>query len=266
VLAGSVLAAQRSAPPARLTLADGGEALAVGDLNGDERPDILVGRLNAVTVYLGDGRGAFARVAGSPFAAGDNPSDLALGDFNEDGRLDIAAANHETSYVSVLTGDGGGGLGPPVRVPVPSRPHPHGIAIGDFNADRHLDLAVESWMEDTVLVLHGNGRAAFASEPRRLAVGPRPYHKLRAGDLDADGRADLVTTNTDGSSVSVLCTKQPGALRPARAIGIPRSPFAVAIGDVNGDRVQDLAGPPPLRPVHKDGPTADHCLLPTAYC
>ena len=241
VLVGCVLTAQRPATPERLTLPDGGGALVVGDMNGDHREDIVVGRLNAVTTYLGDGRGGFDRAAGSLFAAGDNPNDLALGDFDEDGRLDIAVANHETSYVTVLLGDGRGRLAPPVRIPVPSRPHPHGIATADFDADGHPDLAVESWMEDTVLVLAGNGSGAFAGGPRRLTVGRRPYHKLRAGDLDADGRDDLVTTNGDGSSVSVLCTNGTGALQPAREIGVLRSPFSVAIGDLNGDRRPDLA-------------------------
>jgi hypothetical protein len=115
------------------------------------------------------------------------------------------------------------------------------VAAGDFNGDRHLDLAIESWEDDTVLVLQGDGKAAFAVEPRRLAVGRRPYYKLRAGDLNNDGKDDLVTTNADGSSVSVLCTDRSGALRPAKAIPIAKSPFAVAIGNVNGDRYPDLA-------------------------
>src|SRR5688572_32594019 len=86
----------------------------------------------------------------------------------------IAVANHETTYLTLLSGDGKGGLAPPVHLPVPSRPHPHGVAAGDFNGDRHLDLAVESWEEDAVLVLYGNGKGSFAREPQRLAVGRTP--------------------------------------------------------------------------------------------
>jgi hypothetical protein len=235
------LAAQRSTPPGIVTLPVGGGALTVGDLNHDGRQDIVTAQRDGVTVFLGDGGGRFAPAAGSPFAAGSNPSDLALGDFNEDGRLDIAIANHETSYSTVLVGNGRGGLAAPIQIPVPSRPHPHGVAAGDFNGDRHLDFAIESWAENTVLVVHGNGKAAFAREPERLAVGRVPYHKLRAGDLNADGRDDLVTTNTEGGSVSVLCTDRSGALQPAREIVTARSPFAIAIGDVNGDRYPDLA-------------------------
>ena len=241
VLGGWALSAQRAAQPRSLTLPFGGGAVAIGDLNGDGKPDIVAARGDAVTVYLGDGRGGFDSAAGSPFAAGSNANDLALGDFDEDGRLDIAVANHETGYLTVLQGDRNRGLAPPVRIPVPSRPHPHGVAAGDFDGDRHLDLAVESWAENTVLVLRGNGKGVFAIEPERLAVGRVPYHKLRAGDLDNDSLQDLVTTNTDGSSVSVSCTDRRRGLQPAREIATAKAPFAVAIGDVNGDRSPDLA-------------------------
>jgi hypothetical protein len=237
------LYAQQFSPPAHLTLPVGGGALAIVDLDKDGKPDILTARGDEVTVYLGDGRGNFAQAAGSPFPAGMSPSDFALGDFNEDGRLDVAIPNHETDYSTLLLGDGRGALAPasPSRISVPSLPHPHGMAAGDFNGDRHLDLAVESWEENTVLVLHGNGRAGFAGRPARLAVGPKPYWKLRVGDLNNDGKDDLVTTNTDGSSVSVLCSDRSNALQQAKLLAVSRSPFAVAIGDVNGDRFPDLA-------------------------
>jgi hypothetical protein len=229
--------------PARVTLSVGGPAgaAAIGDLNRDGRNDIVARAGNAVSVFLGDGRGGFERSARSPFGAGENPSDLVLADFNRDGRLDVAVANHETDYLSVLIGDGNGALAEPSRVPVPSRPHLHGIAAGDFNADGHPDLAVESWEEDTVLVVHGNGRGTFAAEPARLAVGPKPYWKLRAGDLNADGSDDLVTTNTGGNSVSVVCSGLRGLSQAATTFPIAPSPFAVAIGDVTGDRIPDLA-------------------------
>ena len=232
-------AAQQTVQPERTTLPLGGQAgpIAVGDVNRDGRADILAARVDTgrVYVYLGDGRGKLTLSAGGPFAAGDSPEDITLADFNEDGLTDLATANHETTYATILLGDGKGGFVPasPPRITVPSRPHPHGVAAGDFDDDGHLDLAIESWQENTVLIFNGNGKAGFSTEPTRLAVGRAPYWKLRAGNLNGDGRAVLVTTNTDGSSVSVSCSSQP--------ISTTTVPFAVAIGDVNGDRRPDLA-------------------------
>ena len=99
------VSAQRPSTSPGSTLQVGGHTgpVVIGDLNRDGKPDIVAGRADAgtVSVYLGDGRGRFSPSAGSPFAAGDNPEDFALGDFNEDGDLDLAVANHETTYVNV---------------------------------------------------------------------------------------------------------------------------------------------------------------------
>lgn len=92
-----------------------------------------------------------------------------------------------------------------------------------------------------MLLFEGNGRAEFADIPKRLRVGHTPYWKLRAADLDGDGRTDLVTTNTGGSSLSVLCTAAAGRLpSSSRDFETARVPFAVAIGDVTGDRYPDV--------------------------
>jgi hypothetical protein len=159
------IGAQRSTRLNTFTLPVGGGAVTIGDLNSDGKPDIVTIGSDAVAVYFGDGRGRFEQPPGSPFAAGKNPNDVTLTDFNEDGRLDVAVANHETSYLRVLLGSGDR-LAPPIQIAVQSRPHPHGVAAGDFNRDRHVDLAVESWAENVLLVLNGNGKGRFANEAR----------------------------------------------------------------------------------------------------
>ncbi|HEX6188584.1 MAG TPA: FG-GAP-like repeat-containing protein [Pyrinomonadaceae bacterium] len=116
--------------------------LHVADLNADSRQDLLVGNTdrNNMSVFLGNGGGALS--AGTDFATGFRPFDLATADFNGDGNLDVAVANNSGYAISLFSGDGMGGLSSPV--PYPVGVNPNGLARGDFNQDTKPDLAVLS--------------------------------------------------------------------------------------------------------------------------
>jgi hypothetical protein len=222
----------------------------VEDFSGDGRLDmgVLNEQGNDGTVLLGDGKGRFAAARGSPIAAGDRPNDLTAGDFNRDGRLDLAIANHETPHLTVLLGDGRGGFAPardsPLTVAV--KPHPHGIATGDFNIDGNLDLVTDSWAEDRVVVLFGDGKGHFGTAGTYVALGKHPYQRIRVADLNGDGKVDIVSPNLEGDNVTILLRDGNGGFRQPSGSPFPcgDSPFNVAIGDVNADGHPDLANEP----------------------
>ncbi len=235
-------------------------SVAIGDFDRDGRKlDLAVANSGSrnVSILLGNGRGEFTQAAGSPFYAGDNPSDIALGDVNGDGNLDLAFANHDTSYLTVLIGDAKGGFGPAPGSPfaVQSKPHPHGVVMADFNGDGKPDLATDDWQNNriTVLfddwqnnritVLFNDGKGRFLSPGVSFPVGRMPYHKLRTADVNKDGRPDIVTTNFEGGNVTILLADGKGRFR--QPIGSPfesnRQPFGIAIGDFNADGNPDLA-------------------------
>ena len=218
----------------------------VADLNHDHCPDAIVANEQdgTVSVLLGDGRGGFVPGPGSPFPAGRNPNDLAVADFNDDGHPDVAVANHEEKHLTVLLGDGRGGLAPAPRSPyaVDVVPHTHGVAAADLDGDGHVDLATDSWGNDRVATLLGDGDGGFRAGPL-LAVGRHPYQRLRSGDVNGDGHADIITTDLEGDSVTVLLGEGRGRFRAAPGSPFPAgdSPFNLAVGDVDGDGHVDLA-------------------------
>jgi hypothetical protein len=231
----------------QIPVGDGPGVVAIIDANRDGKTDIVVTneRSGSVSVLLGDGRGDFSTAPGSPFAAGHSPNDVAVGDFNRDGWSDLAFANHETQQLTVLLGNGRGGFAPAPHSPlsVAVKPHPHGIAAGDFDGDGSLDLVTDSWGEDRLEILFNDGKGNFRTPGNYVPVGKHPYQRIRVGDFNGDGNADVVSPNLDGNDVTILLGDGKGAFVQPAGSPFPcgDSPFNVAVGDVNADGLADLA-------------------------
>src|SRR6187402_3900888 len=101
----------------------------VADFNNDKFPDLAVTSESdsSVTVLLGNGKGDFTETENSPFFAGSIPNDISINDFNRDGNMDLAFANHEKKYLTVLLGNGKGNFiaAPGAPFPVEGIPHTH---------------------------------------------------------------------------------------------------------------------------------------------
>ena len=225
--------------------------IAVADLNNDRNPDIVVANAGSdssdsgsITVLFGDGRGAFRPASGSPFPAGHLPNDIALADMNNDGHPDLIIANHQSPFLRVFLGDGRGSfhLAPGSPVDVHSNPHPHGIAVADFNSDGKPDAATDSWGNNQIEILLGDGTGRLLTPGTFFSTGHRPYERLRTADFNHDGHPDIVTTNLDDSTVSILLGDGHGTLHNAAGSPFPAGakPWEVAVGDLNQDGNSDL--------------------------
>ncbi len=219
----------------------------IADINNDRHLDLIVGNENdsSVTVLLGEIDTRFQIAKGSPFFAGHGVNDIAIGDFNNDGNLDLALANTDRKYLTVLSGTGQGKFSPFPKSPFPVdvKPHVHGIAIGDFNRDGKLDLATDSWGNDQIEILFGDKSNEFRTPGTFFKVGRMPYQRLRTADVNLDGNDDIVTTNLEGGNVTILLGDGKGNFHEAKESPFPcgDAPFGLAIGDLNDDGMPDLA-------------------------
>jgi hypothetical protein len=225
--------------------------ITVADVNHDNHSDIVVANAgtdsadNGTTmVLLGDGSGAFHPAPGSPFAAGHLPNDIAIADMNGDSHPDLIVANHQSPYLRVFLGDGRGGfhLAPGSPVDVRSNPHPHGVVVGDFTSDGKPDAVTDSWANNQIELLRGDGTGRLLTRGTFFATGRRPYERLRTADFNRDGHPDIVTTNLDDGTVSILLGDGKGTLQNAPGSPFPTGakPWQLAIDDLNNDNIADL--------------------------
>jgi len=181
----------------------------VGDFNADGKLDTAVASGGSamypdsgVTVSLGNGDGTFRQASGSPISLGQNLSAIVTGDFNGDGKLDLAMTDSGSNTVIILLGNGDGTFGATTTIPVGN--NPDAIVAGDFNNDGKLDLAVANNGDSTVTLLLGDGDGTFTqASGSPYATGAGPY-QIVAADFNGDGKLDLATANLTAGTVSIL--------------------------------------------------------------
>jgi hypothetical protein len=162
---------------------------------------------------------------------------VAVGDFNGDGRLDLATTNADSGTASVLLGDGAGGFGAATSYSVGS--FPAAVAVGDFNGDGRPDLAVTHNFNDSMSVLLGDGAGGFGpATPYPVDV---QLFKPAGADFNGDGYPDQVVANRLNDSVSVLLGDGAGGFGAPTPYPAGPGPAGWAVGDFNGDGRPDLA-------------------------
>ncbi|MGC2422757.1 MAG: FG-GAP-like repeat-containing protein [Nitrospirota bacterium] len=165
-----------------------------------------------------------------------DPKSVAAGDFNGDGKLDLAVANNNGT-VCIMLGNGDGTFQRYVAYAAGN--DTYSVAVGDFNGDGKLDLAVTNSNDSTVSVLLGNGDGTFRA-PVDYATGSEPS-SVTVGDFNGDGKLDLAVANYNDNTVSVLLGNGDGTFQRKVDCATGSGPRSVAVGDFKGDGKLDLA-------------------------
>jgi hypothetical protein len=216
------------------------EYVAVGDVNRDGNPDVVVratGTPAAVFAYLGDGKGGFS-LAGAYATGNSNYGNLhgtALADLRGIGKLDIVAINYNDNSVSVLLGNGDGTFQSQVSYSTGATTGPGDLAIADFNKDGHLDVVTVDTGATGMSILLGNGNGTLQAPV--FYAGGYSASGVVVGDLNRDGNLDVVVSSWYGATV--FLGSSAGTFQPGVSYWVPFG-HSIAIGDLNGDKKLDL--------------------------
>jgi VCBS repeat-containing protein len=233
-------------------------SVATGDFNRDGDADLAVANAFSpnVSVLRGDGSGGFTAVASVP--AGSFPASVAVGDFNQDGDPDLAVADKLAGVIVVLRGDGAGSFTTAATIdsgsylPAALR-GPTSVAVGDFNGDQDLDLAVANENSGEISVLRGGAGSSFTRTV--VASGSDPVDpvsdpvSVAAGDFNQDADPDLAVAEQSPGQVRVLLGGAGDSFATTTKVPpdtVAEGPLSsVAVGDFNRDGDPDLAATNP---------------------
>lgn len=236
--------------------------LTINDLNGDGKPDIIVANINTSTISIFKNTSVSGVIDANSFASkvdfsvGSAPSSIAVGDLDGDGKPDLAVVNNisNSNTVSILRNLSTGNIDAgsfSSRVTFSTGTLPSAVALLDVDGDGKLDFAVTNQNSNSVSIYRNiaiSGSITTNSfEPKvDFATGSNPRY-LAVGDLDGDGKQDLVVPNMNSKTVSVFRNTASSGVINTNSFATKAdfitssSPYLVAIGDLNGDGKADLA-------------------------
>ena len=210
------------------------QLMAIGDFNGDGKPDIAgAGGNQYLTILLNNGDGTFAPAITSPI--GFAPNGMAAASLRGNGTIDLIMTNY--GGIEVLLGHGDGTFDPPVYYQ--GGYYSYGLAIGKFDGNDTLDVATAATSDQAIVLFPGNGDGTFGSPISTAAAAG--INALVAGDFDGDGKLDLVSSNATAGTISFYAGLGNGHFGPGTAFVAGTQLNRTTAADFDGDGNLDVA-------------------------
>jgi hypothetical protein len=221
------------APPRTFAVDRGPSALTTGDFNADGKLDVMVScyDTNVVSLLLGNGDGTFAPQR--TFSVGKGPNAVAAADLDGDGKLDVLTANTDSDNVSVLLGNGTGNFATSREYAAGKAPS--ALALGDLNADGKLDVVTSNADSGNVAYLQGGTLSPGTLLAAKLFTSGTTPSAVAISDVNADGKLDIVTVNSDTNNLAVHAGRGDGTFVAARFSTTCEFPVALALSELTGD-------------------------------
>jgi hypothetical protein len=217
-------------------------AVAVGDVTGDGKPDIVAANYNSneVSILTGKGDGTFYPVIS--FTVATHPISVAIGDINHDNKPEIITANYLTQNISVLrqVQDSAFELVGNYTLTHGVSQYPMSVAIGDANGDGHPDVITGNEISNDISVLLGNGDCTFRPPVNQTVSLSEHLYAIAVGDVNGDEKLDIAVANDGFSNVAVLLGYGDSTFHSPAYFGTFTRSRSVVICDLNNDGSPEL--------------------------